>query len=102
VFIVVILSLGQKDLFGQARFVELLGWGGGEPEKVIPEAAETGFTDIAVWSHAPAYLKSLIRVGQKYNIGIYAAVTLNPSAWKEKNRYAAAASGDDAGGKQSP
>ncbi|MFA5864073.1 MAG: hypothetical protein WC975_05230 [Phycisphaerae bacterium] len=83
--IYVMLFSGLNDLLAKGKFIELVGWGGGVPQEIVPAAADTGFTDIAVWQHDPAYLKSLVKEGKKYGLGIYSSIFLNDTAaWKAK------------------
>ena len=58
------------------RFTRLMGWGGGEPDKVVPAMAEVGFTDILVWQKDPAYLRKLVAAGQAHHVGVWVCVWL--------------------------
>jgi hypothetical protein len=67
------------------RFTQLIGWGtGGEPpEKVISQAMEFGFTDIADWDQKIGYMRALAAEGQRCGVGIFSALSLNEiQGWK--------------------
>ena len=67
------------------QFIQLTGWGGGKPEKIVPRAAEVGFTEIVVWNKNPSYLRRLVAVAQRHQIGVYASIHLNDiSGWKKR------------------
>jgi len=67
-------------------FVQLTGWGGGKPEEIVPQAAEVGFNEIIVWNHDMNYLRRLVEVGSKHNIGIYSCVFLGDVKDWQKRR----------------
>lgn len=80
-FLTILLLLLITTAFSRAaekrQFIELTGWGGGNPETVVPQAAEVGFDEIVLWNNDPKYLKSFVDEAKKYNIGIFGAVTPN-------------------------
>ena len=72
---------------GQERpgFIQLMGWGGGNPAEIVPAAAGVGFTDLIVWSDKADYLQELIAEGRKHGIGIYSSLSLSHvDRWKKR------------------
>jgi len=68
------------------RFVSLAGWGGGDPEEVVPKAADIGFTEIIAFSGEPAYLEKLANVAKKHQMDVYGTVNLDAHRWKHRYR----------------
>ena len=68
-----------------APFEQLMGWGGGALDTLMPDIAATGFTDIIVWNQAPAYLRKLVAAARPYGIGVYASLYLGDvKDWKKR------------------
>lgn len=69
----------------EGRFIQLTGWGGGDPDEIVPEAAEVGFDEIIVGNHDRQYLDRLIAAAQKHEIGVYSSIWLGDLAdWKKR------------------
>ena len=69
----------------EKKFVSLTGWlTSCDPEKVVPQSAEIGVTEIGTWSQNPQYLMKLVKIANKYNIDIYSTLTLHAKQWKRK------------------
>jgi len=67
------------------KFIQLTGWGGGNPEDIVPKAADTGFNEIIVWNNKPEYLNKLVQIGKKYDIGVYSSLSLTQlDRWKKR------------------
>lgn len=64
----------------------LTGWGGGDPEVVVPQAAAVGFSEVVAPSSASCDLDSLrkwVTNGEKHGVDIYAWIFLGDlDAWK--------------------
>ncbi len=65
------------------RFTQLMGWGGGDPAVIVPQAVEVGFTDLTVWNQNPEYLETLVGQAQAHDLGVYVSLYLGDvSGWK--------------------
>lgn len=74
-------SPGQEH----AGFVQLMGWGGGNPAEVVPAAADAGFTDIIVWLDQAEQLQSWVAAAREHGIGIYSSLSLSHvDRWKKR------------------
>jgi len=69
------------------KFKTAIGWGAWGLEEIIPKAADIGFTDIVTYIKEPKYLAKLVKVGQKYGIGIYSAISTLTDIRQWKKRY---------------
>ena len=54
------------------KFVEVTGWGGGNPAQVVPAAADIGFTEIVTHHDDSSIFRNFISTGKKYGIDIMA------------------------------
>ena len=85
ILICLLLVQYSCELKAEDKTLKLTGWGYGEPEKVIPDAAEVGFDEIILWSHDVNYIQPWVEIGKKYSIDIYGSIFLNNiSSWKAK------------------
>jgi len=81
----IVLLLAGRAPAGEGPFVQLTGWGGGKPEEVVPQAAEVGFDEIIVTRHDAGYLRQMIELGRRHQVGIYSCVHLSDLAdWKRR------------------
>lgn len=77
--------LAPPTVPAESGFVQLTGWGGGEPEVIVPQAAEVGFNEIIVWNRDADYLRRLVEVGHRHGIAIYASLSLGDvSGWRKR------------------
>ena len=70
----------------ESGFVQLTGWGGGNPEEIVPQAAEVGFNEIIVVNHDTNYLRRLVEAGRQHGIGIYSSIFLSDVKDWQKRR----------------
>ena len=71
-------SAGSDDL-------QLIGWGGGKPEDIVPQAADVGFDTIIVWNNDAEYLGRLVTLGKQHGIEVYSSLSLSHAdRWKKR------------------
>lgn len=65
-----------SQLHAEDRFTRLMGWGGGDPVGIVPDAAAVGFTDLIVWNKDREYLTKLVDAAKPYGIDVYCSIWL--------------------------
>ncbi len=69
----------------EGGFIQLIGWGGGNPDDVVPAAAETGFSDIIISRHDATRVRRFVEIGERHGIGIYASISLaDIDGWRKR------------------